>query len=104
MKKPQWILIGITAMFICVLLGFFLGRNTSDNYIPTNNGAAPSIQNGQNAENDDGKININKDIAVKRMINGVSFKVVDWDDPNNTITRTFDSYKECSDYYYRYYN
>jgi hypothetical protein len=47
-----------------------------------------------------GKININKDIAVKRMINGVSFKVVDWDDPNNTITRTFDSYKECSDYYY----
>ena len=46
------------------------------------------------------KININKDISVKRLINGVSFKVINWTDPNNTITRRFGTYKECSDYFY----
>lgn len=46
------------------------------------------------------KVNINKDLKVKRLINGMSFKVKDWNDENNTITRDFETFKECSDYFY----
>lgn len=41
MKKQGWILIGITAAFICLLLGVFLGRSTNNAYI--------QIQDIQNA-------------------------------------------------------
>lgn len=70
MKKPQWIMIGITAMFACVLLGFFLGRNTTENYIPLNNGNISATgeltQDISGEENSDGKININT--ASKRQL------------------------------------
>lgn len=70
MKKSLWILVGITAAFACVLLGFFLGRNTGHNYIPTNNSKSPvtseKSDNTQDTPNSDGKININT--ADKRQL------------------------------------
>lgn len=33
MKKVQTILLAITAAFFCILLGFYIGRNTRDEYI-----------------------------------------------------------------------
>lgn len=32
MKKQYWIMIGITCVFLCVILGIFIGRNFTDSY------------------------------------------------------------------------
>ena len=56
MKKPQWILIGITTAFLFVLLGIFVGRNTAGAYIPAND-AKETITQIQS--NPNGQININ---------------------------------------------
>ncbi len=37
MKKPQLILIGITAIFLCLVLGIFIGRNLTKNYVSVEN-------------------------------------------------------------------
>lgn len=34
MKKSPWIFLGITGVFICILLGIFIGRNLVGGYIP----------------------------------------------------------------------
>ncbi len=36
MKKHQWILLGITGVFLCLLVGIFVGRNLTNAYIPLN--------------------------------------------------------------------
>lgn len=60
MKNPKWILIGITAVFACVLLGVFIGRNTTHTYIPVNNMTQSQTQvPSENTEDNTGKININ---------------------------------------------
>ena len=62
MKKPLWIIVGITAIFISITVGFFLGRNFSRSYISVNNVVPPTNsaeQTTDNAQNNDGKININ---------------------------------------------
>ena len=56
MKKPQWILIGITAAFIFLLMGVFVGRNTAGAYIPVNDVKETIVQT-QSSHN--GKIDIN---------------------------------------------
>ena len=56
MKKPQWILIGITTAFLFVLLGVFVGRNTAGAYIPTND-VKEAVN--QTQSNQDGQIDIN---------------------------------------------
>ena len=56
MKKPQWILIGITTAFLFMLLGIFVGRNTAGAYIPAND-AKETITQIQS--NPNGQININ---------------------------------------------
>lgn len=52
MKKTQWILLGITGVFLCVLLGIFVGRNLTNNYI-----ALDSIANTSNQEVSENKPN-----------------------------------------------
>ena len=37
MKKQGWILIGITGLFFCLLLGVFIGRYSGSSYIPVKN-------------------------------------------------------------------
>ena len=32
MKKQYWVMIGITCVFLCVILGIFIGRNFTDSY------------------------------------------------------------------------
>lgn len=48
MKKSLWLLLGITAVFLCILLGVFIGRNFVSNYIPlnsiTDNGATEGTE------------------------------------------------------------
>lgn len=68
MKKPLWIMVGITAAFACILLGFFIGRNTGRKTISVNNGTpAGTVSADPNSqESNDGKININT--ATKRQL------------------------------------
>jgi len=57
MKKPQWILIGITAAFIFVLVGVFVGRNTAGAYIPVSD--VKETVTAQNQSDRDSQIDIN---------------------------------------------
>ena len=60
MKKQGWILIGITGAFLCLLIGIFIGRNTSQGYLSAENAVQAHTQatvNGTVAN--DGKIDIN---------------------------------------------
>ena len=60
MKKPQWILIGITGAFLCLLIGVFVGRNLTGAYIPVDQALNSQTQDtSQNTQNNDGKIDIN---------------------------------------------
>lgn len=60
MKKPQWILIGITGAFLCLLIGVFVGRNLTGAYIPVDQELNSQTQDtSQNTQNKDGKIDIN---------------------------------------------
>lgn len=57
MKKAKYAMIGITAVFLCVLLGIFVGRHTARTYIPLNNDSNISTEEASVAQT--GKININ---------------------------------------------
>ena len=60
MKKPHWILIGITGAFLCLLIGVFVGRNLTGAYIPVDQALNSQTQDtSQNTQNKDGKIDIN---------------------------------------------
>ncbi len=54
MKKSQWILVGITGVFICVLLGIFVGRNLVGNYIPLKNIANSDTANTEDVQDSTG--------------------------------------------------
>lgn len=78
MKKPYWILIGITCAFLCLVLGIFIGRNLSDtNLTIEDNGSANSVVSQGNKndatgssepENKDGKVNINTATAKQLQL------------------------------------
>lgn len=58
MKKPQWIMIGISIAFICILLGVFLGRNLGNDYISFDN-ISQTVNGTTSHETNDGKTDIN---------------------------------------------
>ena len=59
MKKPQKVLIIITAVFICLLVGIFVGRNFTGNYIALNSGTSSTQATSPNGDVQDGRIDIN---------------------------------------------
>jgi competence protein ComEA len=69
MKKPQWILVGITAAFCCVLIGLFVGRNTTHTYIPVNSAIQSQTEASTGIhQSNDGKINLNTATAQQLML------------------------------------
>ncbi len=69
MKKPQWILIGITAAFCCVLIGLFIGRNTTRTYIPVNSAIQSQTEaSAGTSQSNDGKINLNTATVQQLML------------------------------------
>ena len=58
MKKPQWILIGVTGVFLCVMLGVFIGRKTDRVYVPLD-GFSPAATESSPEIDDAGKIDLN---------------------------------------------
>ena len=59
MKKPQRILIIITAVFICLLVGIFVGRNFTGNYITLQNADSSTQGTSPAGDVQDGRIDIN---------------------------------------------
>ncbi len=60
MKKQQWILVGITGVFLCLLVGIFIGRNLTGAYIPVDKVLhSQSTNPSDEAYNPDGKLDIN---------------------------------------------
>ena len=69
MKKAQWILIGITGAFLCLLLGIFIGRNLMNSNVSVGgfensdatitSGESNTSESSAQSEEKDGKININ---------------------------------------------
>lgn len=60
MKKQQWLLIGITAAFLCLLVGIFVGRNLTGSYIETGNYVNNGTQSTASSEQEkDGRIDLN---------------------------------------------
>ena len=69
MKKQAWIFIAITGMFICVLIGIFIGRNMKHNYVHMNDSTQAQTQNPtQVTQENDGKININTATEQQLML------------------------------------
>lgn len=69
MKKPQWILIGITAAFCCILIGVFIGRNMAQTFIPADNAIHSATDESTDAQqNHDGRININTATEQQLML------------------------------------
>jgi len=60
LKKQQWILIGITGIFLCLLVGIFVGRNLTGAYVPIDNAINTTGQNTTDEPQDNnGKIDLN---------------------------------------------
>ncbi len=69
MKKQAWILIAITGMFICVLIGIFIGRNMKHNYVHINDAPQTQTQNStEDTQENDGRININTATEQQLML------------------------------------
>lgn len=60
MKKPQWLFLGITAVFLCLIIGVFVGRNLPGTYVSVNTtNSADSSDTNHSTQPQDGKIDLN---------------------------------------------
>ena len=60
MKKQQWILLGVTAVFLCLIIGIFVGRNLTGAYIPVNKVISTDTTDTNNTtQPQDGRIDLN---------------------------------------------
>ncbi len=73
MKKQQWILLGITAVFLCLIIGIFVGRNLTGAYIPVNKVISTDTTDTNNTtQPQDGKIDLNTaNLQQLQLIPGV---------------------------------
>ncbi len=72
MKKYQLILMGVTGVFLCLLLGIFIGRNLTGAYIPVDKLISESTDADGNIVTHDGKIDINStSIQQLQLLPGV---------------------------------
>lgn len=67
MKISHYILLSITAAFLCIMLGFYMGRNTLQNIRISPFGNVTDTQNSINSENT-GKLNINTATAEQLQL------------------------------------
>ena len=92
MKKQVWIFIGITGIFICLLIGVFIGRNTTRNYISVDNALqAPVTEPTEDTQNHDGKINLNTATKQQLMLlpgigETTAQKIIDYRTEHNGFT------------------
>ena len=70
MKKAQWALLAVTAGFICVLLGIYIGRNTAGSFLQFPEvSQSPQVDTTEpSATTERGKLDINKATAQELMM------------------------------------
>ncbi len=102
MKKPQWWLIGITAAFLCMLLGIFIGRNyLSGTNLNIQDGQTPPTSPTEQSEPlGDGRIDINTANAAQLdMLPGVGSviaqRIIDYREKNGPFA-TIEDIKNVS--------
>ena len=93
MKKGAFILIGVTAAFICILIGFFIGRNTRLPYRVSGNYSASATEESREIGN--GKININTATAEELQLipgigEGLSKNIIDYREVNGSFANVED--------------
>ena len=92
MTKQQWILVGITGVFLCLLVGIFVGRNLTDSYIPLDKAVESGSQNtSENAQTADGRIDLNTaSLQQLQMLPGVgetiAQRILDYRTAHNGFT------------------
>lgn len=92
MAKQQWILVGITGVFLCLLVGIFVGRNLTDSYIPLDKAVESGSQNtSENAQAADGRIDLNTaSLQQLQMLPGVgetiAQRILDYRTAHNGFT------------------
>ncbi len=90
MKKQQWMLIGITAVFLCLIIGIFIGRNLTGSYISINNSDSTETS-ATTVQGNDGKIDINSANTTQlRLIPGIgetiAQRIIDYRTENGNFT------------------
>lgn len=104
MKKVQWVLLAVTAGFLCVLLGMFIGRNTKGAYLQlptlfdTTQATDPSSDSTSVST---GKLDINKaDAEQLAMLPGIgdilAKRIVDYRNEHGPFT-SFDALLNIED-------
>ena len=92
MTKQQWILVGITGIFLCLLVGIFVGRNLTDSYIPLDKALESASQNtSENTQAADGRIDLNTaSLQQLQMLPGVgetiAQRILDYRTAHNGFT------------------
>ena len=96
MKKAKYAMIGITAVFLCILLGIFVGRFTSKNNITLLNSSVVNTEESASVQS--GKVNINTASANElQHLPGIGAvlaqRIVDYRNENGSFS---DIYELCN--------
>ena len=59
MKNAKWLILGLTCVFLCLLLGIFIGRNLTNSYITISTPSDPQSTPSQGSSQADGRIDLN---------------------------------------------
>ncbi len=73
MKKAQFWMLCVTGMFICIMIGFFIGRNTQSSYAKVDNTIQNQTQSSQQDNTiKDGRVDLNTATSLQlQMLPGI---------------------------------